>query len=45
MGVVGAAKRICILNSFEKRLERAWEDLLPLLIREAYKEVAACECT
>jgi vacuolar-type H+-ATPase subunit E/Vma4 len=27
-------------NTFEKRLERAWDDLLPLLIKEIYKEVS-----
>ena len=31
--------RICIANTFEKRLENAWEDLLPLLIHSIYKEV------
>ncbi len=45
MVVAGADGRICILNSFDKRLERAWEDLLPLFIREAYKEAGACERT
>jgi V/A-type H+-transporting ATPase subunit E len=45
MVVVGADQRVYIVNSFEKRLERAWEDLLPLLIKEAYKEVTACEHT
>lgn len=32
--------RIRINNTFEKRLERAWEDLLPLLIKDAYNEVS-----
>jgi vacuolar-type H+-ATPase subunit E/Vma4 len=30
---------IRVINTFEKRLERAWEDLLPLLMRDAYREV------
>ena len=32
-----------ITNTFEKRLEKAWEDILPLLIRSIYKEVSAYE--
>jgi V/A-type H+-transporting ATPase subunit E len=32
--------RIRINNTFEKRLERAWEDLLPLLIKDIYNEVS-----
>jgi vacuolar-type H+-ATPase subunit E/Vma4 len=32
--------KIRINNTFEKRLERAWEDLLPLLIRDVYREVS-----
>ncbi len=31
--------KICIANTFEKRLEKAWEDILPLLISEINKEV------
>lgn len=30
---------IRVVNTFEKRLERAWNDLLPELIAEAYREV------
>ena len=30
---------IRVINTFEKRLDRAWSALQPLLIREAYKEV------
>ena len=33
-------RKIRGVNTFEKRLERAWEDLSPLLIREVYKEVS-----
>jgi vacuolar-type H+-ATPase subunit E/Vma4 len=29
-----------IISTFEKRLERAWSDMLPILIREVYREVA-----
>lgn len=32
--------KIHAVNTFEKRLERAWEDLSPLLIRDVYKEVS-----
>ena len=28
-----------ITNTFEKRLERAWEEILPLLITDIYKEI------
>ena len=31
--------KIHISNTFEKRLEKAWHDILPLLIRDIYKEV------
>jgi len=31
--------RICIDNTFNKRLEKAWEDILPSLISDIYKEV------
>ncbi len=31
---------IRVINTFEKRLELAWVDLLPLLIRDVYKEVS-----
>lgn len=27
-----------VINTFEKRLERAWPDLLPVLIEDAYRE-------
>ncbi len=29
---------IRVINTFEKRLERAWSDMLPLLIRDVYEE-------
>jgi vacuolar-type H+-ATPase subunit E/Vma4 len=35
--------RVSITNTFEKRLEKAWEDLLPLLISSMYKEVSIHE--
>lgn len=35
--------RVSIANTFEKRLEKAWEDLLPLLISSIYKEVSIHE--
>jgi V/A-type H+-transporting ATPase subunit E len=31
--------RICINNTLKRRLERAWEDLLPVIIKDIYKEV------
>jgi vacuolar-type H+-ATPase subunit E/Vma4 len=30
---------VCVTNTFEKRLERAWEDVLPLIMRDACKGV------
>jgi len=35
-----AAGSIRVVNTFEKRLERSWVDLLPSLIREVYQEVS-----
>ncbi len=35
--------RVSIANTFEKRLEKAWEDLLPLLISSMYNEVSVHE--
>ncbi len=31
---------IRVVNTFEKRLERAWDDLLPILIKDVYQEVS-----
>ena len=31
---------IRVINTFEKRLELAWADLLPLLISDVYQEVS-----
>jgi vacuolar-type H+-ATPase subunit E/Vma4 len=31
---------IRVVNTFEKRLERAWSDMLPLLIKDVYREVS-----
>jgi V/A-type H+-transporting ATPase subunit E len=31
---------IRIINTFEKRLERAWTDMLPVLIKDVYQEVS-----
>ena len=30
--------KIRVINTFEKRLERAWEGIIPLLIRDVYRE-------
>jgi len=29
-----------IINTFEKRLERAWSEMLPLLVKDVYREVS-----
>jgi vacuolar-type H+-ATPase subunit E/Vma4 len=31
---------IRVVNTFEKRIERAWADLLPLLIKDVYQEAS-----
>lgn len=41
--VVSEDGKISIANTFEKRLERAWEDILPLLINEIYREAEVRE--
>ncbi len=38
--VIRGDGKISIANTFEKRLEKAWEDILPVIIREIYKEVS-----
>jgi vacuolar-type H+-ATPase subunit E/Vma4 len=35
--------KICITNTFEKRLERAWEDMLPSIISDVYQEATKHE--
>lgn len=40
MRVVMENGRICVTNTFEKRLERSWEDMLPLLLGDVYKEIS-----
>jgi vacuolar-type H+-ATPase subunit E/Vma4 len=32
--------KISISNTFEKRLERAWEEILPPIMRDVYKEIS-----
>jgi V/A-type H+-transporting ATPase subunit E len=39
MDVSAGAGTVRVVNTFEKRLERAWGDLQPELIRDAYDEV------
>ncbi len=39
-GLDAADGSIRIVNTFEKRLERAWGDMLPVLIEEVYREVS-----
>lgn len=31
---------IRVINTFEKRLERAWNELLPLMMRDVYREIS-----
>ncbi len=31
---------IRVINTFEKRLERGWNELLPLMIRDVYREIS-----
>jgi vacuolar-type H+-ATPase subunit E/Vma4 len=33
-------RRQHVINTFEKRLERAWEELLPLIVRDIYRELS-----
>lgn len=32
--------RMSVINTFKKRLEKAWDNILPLIIRDIYKEVS-----
>jgi len=41
--VLGKEGRLFIDNTFEKRLERSWENILPLLIKDIYHEVSKDE--
>ena len=40
MDVTSRDGRLRIINTFEKRLEMIWQELLPLLIRDIYNEVS-----
>ena len=40
MRVMNGNGKICITNTLEKRLERSWEDMLPLLTRDVFKEIS-----
>lgn len=40
MDVATADGTIRVVNTFEKRIERAWADLLPLLINDVYEEAS-----
>lgn len=33
-------ERICVINTFEKRLERTWESLLPQMIRDIHEAIS-----
>lgn len=37
--VITEDKKMRIINTFEKRLEMAWEDMLPWLVKDIYKEI------
>jgi V/A-type H+-transporting ATPase subunit E len=37
--VTGDKGRICVNNTLEKRLERAWPELLPEMMRAVYREI------
>lgn len=41
--VLRAEGKICIANTFKNRLEKAWEDLLPVLINATYEEISSHE--
>lgn len=43
--VAGENSRQRIINTFEKRLERAWEEMLPSLIHEVRKEASEHDIT
>ncbi len=34
--------KIRVVNTFEKRLENAWLEILPELIKDAYGKIAEC---
>ena len=40
MQVLNGNGKICITNTLEKRLERSWEDMLPLLIEDVRKGIS-----
>ncbi len=40
MEVAADSGRIHIINTFEKRLERAWDEMLPSLVRDVYEEAS-----
>lgn len=35
-----ADSTVRVINTFEKRLERAWSELIPLLVKDVYREVS-----
>jgi vacuolar-type H+-ATPase subunit E/Vma4 len=41
MDATAEAGAIRVINTFEKRLERSWMDLLPELIKDVYQEVSS----
>ena len=41
--VITDDEKMRIINTFEKRLEKAWEGMLPWLIRDTYKEISRYE--
>jgi V/A-type H+-transporting ATPase subunit E len=42
MEVEAEEGRVWVINTFEKRLERIWPQMLPGLMDEIYREVTNC---
>jgi V/A-type H+-transporting ATPase subunit E len=41
--VLGNDGKIQVVNTFEKRLEKAWEDILPVLVKDIHQETEGYE--
>jgi len=39
MAVMSSEEKILVINTLEKRLEKAWEDILPLLMNDTHREL------
>jgi vacuolar-type H+-ATPase subunit E/Vma4 len=40
MEMMKSMGKICIINTFETRLKRAWEDILPLIFADIYQRIS-----